>query len=222
LPDSVKEALRVFAEVKAKAAADVLPRYYNVLDELQKRMRSIREQEDEEYSRQLDHYLGGFLGARWREVRADYNEKKAEYDRLNAEFKNLSDEGYNRKGSELLGYDYNRANWMEAEADQVSLELLLRAGFVKSSGQQMAQMLVREGEGQLGVDQCSEIFNRLMSGASSQLPERGQWTHPTSCWRMVNLGYTELKLHEGHYSQWFGQAVTVDKFPGELEQLKSH
>lgn len=183
----------------------------------------------EELSRALTGNLGGVLGESWKKINAEYEASKTVLKQLEGD-KNLNAKIFMDKASSLLGYDYNRFNWMEAEADQVGLELMLKAGFSPDGSTELFKMFIHEVRAEAGddeekkrkaVESCLSNLADLKSGKSSNLPERGNESHPESCWRLINTGYTELILHQNHYAPYLKKQLATDVLPGELVRIKS-
>ena len=192
---------------KLRASANVL---YELLVELDVKV-------DDELSRALTKHLGGILGSVWKKVNTEYQEAKQK-------FKDISErEGYvalMKEGSRILNYDYIRENWMEAEADQAGLELSIRAGFSPIGFPSFRRKKVELFEPQ-NLSRCDTAFEKVAAGDLSFMPIRGRATHPTSCWRRINTGVTELQLHRDHFAPYLPKATQTVVFPGELEAIKN-
>jgi hypothetical protein len=218
---NIQEGIKRVAAIKIKSAQDTLPYYYLKLDEAQKSIMEIRSQEDEELSKILSQYLGGVLGSKWRDVREEYDFSANTYWKLSQKREKLLKDQVNLKGSQLLGYDYSLFNWMEAEADQVALELVLKAGYYVDASKDGFKAEIANRYGKAKIDECETMLESLKIGVSTELPDRGIISHPSPCWRMINVGYTELKIHEAHYAPWIPRATIVNRFPGEFDRVKN-
>ena len=188
-----------------------------LLDSLTLQLRRTDAMVDDELGRALTRHLGGILGSTWRSINREYadaleNLRTVENEPLNTAL--LVD------ASRILGFDYVRENWMEAEADQVGLELYLRAGFALSGFPNLFRKF-DEVYDPRGVEGCDQAYSSLQSGQSTTLPERGRRTHPYTCWRRVNTGITEPTLHSAEFAPLLPAATTINAFPGELNALRT-
>jgi hypothetical protein len=183
---------------------------------------------DQELSKFLSSNLGGYLGSQWRKVNDEYVLAKVDVAKLEGardfNAKTLMD-----KASAMIGFNYNRYNWMEAEADQVGLELFLKAGFKPDGSQELFKLLIQSVEDskstnitatQDDVTKCLQILSNLKAGSQVDFPERGNLTHPNTCWRLVNTGYTELQIHSSHYAPYLSKALNEEVIPGALAAIK--
>ncbi|MCX7123297.1 MAG: M48 family metalloprotease [Gammaproteobacteria bacterium] len=216
LTDQQKTALEAEAISLRNVILDTKPKLLasaNVLGEL---LVDLDAKIDEELSRALTKYVGGVLGSAWKKVNKDYQEAKQK-------FKEISErEGYvalMKEGSRILNYDYVRENWMEAEADQAGLELLIRAGFTPSGAPAMERKFVEIFEPQ-NLSRCDTALEKVAAGDLSFMPNRGRSTHPASCWRRINTAVTELQLHREHFAPNLPTATQSVVFPGELDAIK--
>ena len=183
---------------------------------------------DQELSKFLSSNLGGYLGAQWRKVNEDYVLAKAEVAKLEGA-RDFNAKSLMDKASSMIGFNYNRYNWMEAEADQVGLELFLKAGFKPDGSQELFKLLMQSVEDSKGanltateedVTKCLQTLSNLKTGSQVDLPERGNLTHPNTCWRLINTGYTELQIHSSHYAPYLPKALNDEVIPGALAAIK--
>ncbi len=224
-----KKALDEYYGARIKTVLDYSPMISFAIAAARKQLDGIDGMINDELSRALSANLGGILGSQWKKINSAYEQSKTVVKQLEG------DQDFNAKiimdkASQLIGYDYNRYNWMEAEADQVGLELLLRAGFTPDGSQDLFKILLEEvatlsSDGDKKkketVETCLKNLEDLKAGKQVGLPERGNKTHPESCWRLINTGYTELKLHESHYAPFVQKAVMTEAVPGALARIKT-
>lgn len=216
LSDQQKTALEAEAASIRDVILDTKPKLMASAGVLYELLTDLDDKIDDELSRGLTRHLGGVLGTAWRKVNQEYRDAKKK-------FKEIEDrEGYvglMREGSRILNFDYMRENWMEAEADQAGLELLIRAGFSPDGSPSMDRKFIELYEPQ-NLPRCDTAFEKVAAGDLSFMPNRGRSTHPTSCWRRINTGITELQLHRDYFAPYLPKATQTVAFPGELEAVK--
>lgn len=227
MTEDQKLALDQYYGARIKAVLDYSPVLTLAIAAARKKLDGIDASINDEIGRALSSNLGGFLGSQWKTINGDYEKYKALISKLEG------DQSFNAKvlmdkATQLLGYDYNRYNWAEAEADQVGLELLLRAGFHPDGAKGIFNVFIEDSETQsLSTDQkrkeavesCQKTLDDLKSGKQIEMPSRGNESHPESCWRLVNTGYTELQIHNAHYAPFLQNATTIESIPGALAKI---
>ncbi len=164
----------------------------------------------------LDQYLGGFLGGLWKKLQSDIVSANEEIKSVNAEGQAAHDD-LERLGSQLLGFDYRPENWAEAEADQVGLELYLKAGFKASEFSHVYLQFIAEPDTRKA---CQDSLDRALAGEDVPMPERGRESHPFDCWRAFNTRLTEIKLHKSRFDPLLSNATKTEVFPGKLQAIK--
>jgi hypothetical protein len=229
MTDDQKKALDEYYAARIKTVLDYAPTFTFAVAIAKKELDKIDGAINDELARALTANLGGFLGAQWKKINSDYESAKAQVKNLEGNL-DFNAKIFMDKASELIGFDYNRYNWMEAEADQVGLELLLRAGISPEGEFDLFKMFIQEVADEAATDEqkkkeplekCLQTLSDLKSGQKVEIPPRGIETHPESCWRLVNTSYTELKIHESHYSAYLKKATKIEIVPGELAKIKS-
>jgi hypothetical protein len=228
MSDDEKRALEEYYAARISAVLEASPVLIYGVATARKELDKINKSVDEESGRALSSSLGGVLGKQWKKINDEYTSAKMVVDSL------IADDDFNSKtlmdkASQLIGYDYNRYNWMEAEADQVGLELFMRAGFSPQGSEELFKILIQSVADLSGdnekkknaVPECLTRLSELKSGSRTDLPERGRLSHPESCWRLINTQYTELKLHADHYQSLLKNAHDVEVFPGLLTGIKA-
>ena len=100
-----------------------------------------------------------------------------------------------------------RHNWTEQEADEVGLELYLRAGFRWSDFPWLDSRLMKPDE----LERCRK--DHIEKNVE---PTRGDGSHPEGCWRVFNALVTEAQFHKDDYAPFVSNAkvnITGSKLP---------
>ena len=110
-------------------------------------------------------------------------------------------------------------NWIEQEADEIGLEIYLRAGFAVpemtnffSNLRQLNEGRKTEGEALVGDE-----VSRLSEDGGGCF--RGEGAHPALCWRIEDVR-TELKKHEAEYKNIIADPGAITIFPGRLDEIR--
>ena len=111
------------------------------------------------------------------------------------------------------------ANWREQEADEVGLEMYLRAGFDVDEWTNTFEMVrshrlkTIQSIPDLSPEQLESMIHQLESC------ERGYETHPTLCWRGENIR-GELKKHKHDYAHLVPNAKIKDLPKSVLPKIR--
>lgn len=95
-------------------------------------------------------------------------------------------------------------NWTEQEADEVGLELYLKAGYPLASA---GWLFSHNSDDE---DETLRICAKARNSKGILEPERQGNSHPTSCWRLYNFIKKETQSHKTEYDQII---VTASKAP---------
>lgn len=92
--------------------------------------------------------------------------------------------------------DYAYLNWMETEADEVGLELCIRAGVASDDFDELHRFTLENKEqAEKALSQC------LDSIENGDVPERTTSTHPSSCRRIYDITIKEKSAHLDEYNE---------------------
>lgn len=172
---------------------------------------------DNEISNALSKHLGGVLKKEWNKVSTEFKDARSSVRDIEKQQRGKFD----AVSSQLLGYDYNPYNWMEAEADQVGLNLMLRMKVSPEGARNSFRGFLREYDSKgERVKKCDETYAAYKNDLSTPLPERGERTHPETCWRLINT-HTEVVLHKDEYAPLLQNATQTVLVPGALDELKA-
>lgn len=104
-------------------------------------------------------------------------------------------------------------NWAEEEADDVGLELYLRAGWSPAFYSNIfLKHLQAKNE---DVAACKALLQVQTE------PERGKGFHPANCWRVYNATIEEMNEHKHPYNEMIKNATRLELFPGELAKIQA-
>ncbi|MBM4253726.1 MAG: hypothetical protein FJ146_17295 [Deltaproteobacteria bacterium] len=126
-------------------------------------------------------------------------------------------------------------NWKEQDADEKGLELFIRAGY---DPREFANVFDLLGKSRQYRGEVPAKMIRDIKGSSSASPfvaaschiadrvdtnkcERGDSTHPNSCWRSQNV-YDELEKHKTDYAPFLGRAKATNVFGSKLADLQAY
>jgi hypothetical protein len=120
-------------------------------------------------------------------------------------------EPVNALEAKILGAE-ERANWQEREADEVGLELYLRAGFDAFSFSYIDRQL-------MSAEALTGCRAQIAAGGADVA--RGNGDHPAHCWRVLDTEVLEPTKHADDYRELLPQAKTVEALPGRLAEVKA-
>ena len=103
-----------------------------------------------------------------------------------------------------------RHNWMEEEADEVGLEIYLRAGFKWSDFPWLHAKQLKPDE----MERCRK--NHIEKNVE---PKRGDGTHPENCWRVFDIMVTEARFHKEDYAPFVNNSK-VSIADSKLSEIK--
>lgn len=171
-----------------------------------------------EYTKSLyeDNYdlFEGFSGDKLYEAfKSQYQVASIEIDKkfdrinqLSREYTELLNETVAVTQEILGGHEGAILNWMEEEADDLALELMLRAGLepFKANFQNFN-------------DYSRKCQREVEKGIE---PERGLADHPKTCWRVYNLLVQEPEAHKEEYDALIAKGLDSEFLDKELRKLK--
>jgi hypothetical protein len=103
------------------------------------------------------------------------------------------------KDGSPLSSDEFKANWDEQAADEIGLELYLRAGWPLDGFISMFKAMDHEEEANGSPDKNAQ--DKTSETNQSEACIRGTDTHPNVCWRIANA-QKEYQDHKNDYSKW--------------------
>jgi hypothetical protein len=103
-----------------------------------------------------------------------------------------------------------RYNWREQEADEVGLEIYLRAGFKWSDFPWLHAKGLKPDE----MERCRK--DHIEKNVE---PKRGDDTHPENCWRVFDIMVTEARFHKEDYAPFVNNSK-VSIADSKLSEIK--
>jgi hypothetical protein len=103
-----------------------------------------------------------------------------------------------------------RYNWREQEADEVGLEIYLRAGFKWSDFPWLHAKGLKPDE----MERCRK--DHIEKNVE---PTRGDDTHPENCWRVFDIMVTEARFHKEDYAAFVNNSK-VSIADSKLSEIK--
>jgi hypothetical protein len=128
---------------------------------------------------------------------AKANAPSSDVFKVNEEFKKVSD-AINTLTDKIYEEKDAHINWIEQEADEVGAELFVHAGY---SIHDFANILWLSAESSpQQIVACNELIYMAWENGTER-PERGNATHPTTCWRAFHLLVDEFGPSGKHKDQ---------------------